>query len=116
MSPESQHGLSDRVREVFSTSRQAAPEFTFGHLLQKVSPTSPDELALVLAQLTTGKFLEKVIRVESPESRGGIGDFQSLADVPTEMHDWRTDRIIEVHPENLTVIFRPGPEARKHAE
>jgi hypothetical protein len=113
MSPESQ--LAERVRRAFLGSRQELPEFTFSHLLQEVGPTEPDELALVLAQLTLTKFLEKIIRVESPESHGGIGDFHSLAEIPKEIRDWRSDRMIEVGPENLTVIFRPGPGALRHA-
>ena len=115
MSPEAGRSLTDRVRAVFLAPRVQVAEFTFNHLLQEVQPTSPDELASVLAQLTTARFLEKIIRVESPESHGGIGDFHSLSEVPQEMRDWRTDRVFEVRPENLRVIFRPGPEARKHA-
>jgi hypothetical protein len=107
--------LAERVQRVFAEPREQPPEFTFGHLLQEVQPASPDELALALAQLTTTRFLEKIIRVESPESHGGIGDFHSLAEIPHEMRDWRTNRVIEVRPENLTIIFRPGPEARWHA-
>jgi hypothetical protein len=112
MSPEN---IADRVRKVFLSSRQQTPEFTFNHLLQEVGSVEPDQLALVLAQLTLSKVLEKIIRVESPESHGGIGDFHSLTEIPNEIHDWRSDRMIEVGPENLTVIFRPGPEASRHA-
>jgi hypothetical protein len=104
--------LTDHIRAVFKKSAQKTPEFTFGHLLQEVGPTSPDELALALAQLTTAHFLEKIIRVESPETHGGIGDFRSLSEVPQEIRDWRTNQMIDVRPENLVVVFRPGPEAR----
>lgn len=116
MSPKAQRSLADHVRSLFAASSQKAPEFTFSHLLQSVEPTSPDELALVLAQLTTSHFLEKIIRVESPETHGGIGDFRSLSEVPQEIHDWRTNQMIDVRPENLVVVFRPGPEARLQAK
>jgi hypothetical protein len=114
MSPESK--LEDRVRHAFLSSQQGMPEFTFNHLLQEVGPTEPDELAITLAKLVLSHFLEKIIRVESPETHGGIGDFKTLNDVPRTIRDWRSDRTIEIGPENLTVIFRPASEASKHAE
>jgi hypothetical protein len=86
--------------------------YTFDHLYQEVSPSSPQVLSLILGELTKRGILEKLVRVESPFTGGGIKDFPSVADVPDRIYDWHCDREIEVEPGNLRVLFRI-PDAKR---
>jgi len=82
------------------------PEYTFDHLYQKAGFSSPEALSLVLAELVERGEIQKRVRVESPSTGGGIGDYESLQDVPETVHDWRADKELTVTPENLQVIFK----------
>jgi len=91
-----------------------APEdsvYTLGLLLQKLDVTSTEELASVLADLTHKGVVDKIVRLDSPSKSGGIGDYSSVTEVPSEVFDWRADRTIRVRPENITILFRPS---RRH--
>ena len=79
-------------------------ELTFDHLVARLRPRSVERLALILAELTRLGSMRRVIRVESRE-RGGIADFTSLQDVPSRIHDWRTDEEVEVTPDKLLVLY-----------
>jgi len=92
--------------EKLASSWRPGEEYTFDHLYKEVSPSSPRTLSLILAELVQRGFLEKLVRVESPSNRGGIKDFPSVTEVPERIYDWRSDREIEVHPDNLRVLFR----------
>ncbi len=87
-------------------------DYTFEHLYRKVRPSSPEVFALILADLVNRGLVTKLIRVESPVGKGGIADFSTLADVPQEIHDWRTDRDLPVQPENLRVFFKLQPQIK----
>lgn len=83
-----------------------APEYTFEHLYKKTKFSSPEALSLVLAELVDRGVIEKCVRVESPSTGGGIGDYDSLLDVPKTIYDWRADKELAVAPENLRVVFK----------
>jgi hypothetical protein len=100
-------GVSKRLQKLAS-SWHPGEVYTFEHLYQEVSPSSPEVLALILSELVQRGFLEKLVRVESPSNRGGIKDFTSVTDVPEKIYDWRSDREIEVQPDDLRVLFRVG--------
>lgn len=80
-------------------------ELTFEHLVARVRPSSVESLTLILAELTRAGDLRRVIRVESRD-QGGIADFASVQEVPSSLHDWRTDEDIEVTPDSLRVIYK----------
>jgi hypothetical protein len=80
--------------------------YTFDHLYQEISPSSPRTLSLILTELVQRGFLEKLVRVESPFTGGGIEDFASVADVPETIYDFHSHRKIEVQPDNLRVLFK----------
>jgi hypothetical protein len=63
----------------------------------------------VLAELVCTGELKQVVRVISPSTQGGIGDFRCLEEVPNVLHDWRADLQIEVRPEDLRVIYITEP-------
>lgn len=81
-------------------------DYTFDLLIQEVNPQSPEALALAMHALVQNGIVQRVIRVESPTTHGGIGDFSSVAEVPKEIHDWRADEDIQVRPENLHVVYK----------
>jgi hypothetical protein len=80
-------------------------EVTFEHLAAKVKPTSVEALARILAELTQSGALRRVIRIESRD-HGGIADFDDVQDVPSRIHDWRSDEDIDVTPDRLRVIYK----------
>src|SRR5437870_5056744 len=85
--------------EALLNSVKAESEYTFEHLYQKIRPSSPEVLALVLSDLAARGVLQKIVRVESPVGKGGIADFSSITEVPDEIHDWRSDRSLRILPE-----------------
>lgn len=96
-----------RLEELADQAQPGAePTYTFEHLIEVLSPSSPEVLSLLLGELQEKGLVEKVIRVESPSKKGGIGDFHSVVEVPDEMYDWRADRTVTVMPENLKVLFK----------
>jgi hypothetical protein len=96
--------LLNSLRDQYAKSG-AVPEYTFDHLYQKAGFSSPEALSLVLAELVDRGEIQKRVRVESP-STGGIGDYESLQEVPKTVYDWRSDKQLTVTPENLQVIFK----------
>lgn len=107
--------LAERVLQLFGSSEDERREYTFNHIAELVDPPSLAVLALVLAELNQRRLLDKVVRVESPETHGGIQDFRSSLDVPEEIHDIYSDRWINVTPENIRIVFRTPLEAVPHA-
>ncbi len=100
-------GLGPTVRLNRLASHWHAGEvYTFDHLYQEISPSSPTNLSLILAELVRRGLLEKLVRVESPFTGGGIRDFGSVEDVPETIYDFHSDREIEIQPDNLRVLFR----------
>jgi len=96
--------LKRRLAELFEQNRKA--QFTIRHLESKVHPPSVAALALALAELQQAGVVDRYVRVESPESHGGIEDFASPDDVPDEIYDWRTQQTVPVTPENTAFIFK----------
>lgn len=80
-------------------------EYTLNRLSDLVEPNSQEALAGALGELVRSGEIKLVIRVVSPSTQGGIKDFKSLADVPEVVHDWRSDRQVEVTAENLRVLY-----------
>ena len=88
-------------------AEKGAPrEYTFEHLFQLSHAPSVETFSRILTEFVRQGALQKLIRVESPETKGGIKDFPSISAVPEEIFDWRTDRRMIVQPQNLRVIFR----------
>jgi len=83
-------------------------EYPFDHLMDLVKPKSEDELFRVLGTLVTKGYLHLIYRVES-ETGGGIGDFASPSEIPKEIHDWRTDRIIPIYDGDVEMIYEREP-------
>jgi hypothetical protein len=86
-------------------------EYSFRYLTDRIPSVSPQRLSLILSDLASRGILERIIRVESPETGGGIGDFKSLLDVPEEVFDYRTSKNVSVTPDKVVTIFKVLPEA-----
>jgi len=100
-------GLGPTMRlKRLASSWHAGDVYTFDRLYDVISPSSPQVLSLILNELVRRGVLEEVVRVESPEAHGGIGDFRSVEEVPDAIYDSRMDKEIEVRPENVQVLFR----------
>jgi hypothetical protein len=93
-----------RLKEVFGS--QPGFEFTFNSLFDAVKPHNEKQLALALASLVDQGVIRKFVRVQSPTTHGGLGDFPSVIDVPDEIHDIHADSWVQVRPEHLVVIYR----------
>ena len=84
-------------------------ELTFNQLVERISPLSVSELGRILDDLTASKVIVQVIRVESPETHSGIRDYSSIDELPENIRDPYTGRMIDVTPDNVKVFFRPAP-------
>jgi hypothetical protein len=84
-------------------------EVSFDHLVAKLRPHSVEALALLLSELVEAGLVRRKIRVESPSRGGGIGDFDSLDNVPERLFDWRSASEIDVTPRDLKVVYTVGP-------
>lgn len=98
-------GTTVRLNKLASTWR-TGEVYTFDHLYHEILPSSSTNLALILAELVRQGFLEKLVRVESPYTGGGIKDFPSVEDVPERIYDSHADQEIDVQPDNLRVLFK----------
>lgn len=96
--------LEDRIVALLSADKDSV--YTIRHLEQKLSPVSIAALSLALAELQEAKLVDRIVRVESPESHGGIKDFASPSELPDEIKDWRTNRMVPVTPENTAFLFK----------
>ena len=101
---------ADYLARLSNFLEQAAPghEFTFEALYRFVQPPAPQELAAALARLVAQGTLRQIVRVESPTTHGGIGDYDSIQQIPDKLHDWRADGEIMVRPEDLRFLYIPA--------
>src|SRR5436190_17939418 len=80
-------------------------EYTLNRLSDLAEPNSIETFAGVLGELVRAGKIKLVIRVISPSTQGGIAEFTSLDEVPDVVHDWRTDRDLEVKTDDLRVVY-----------
>jgi len=92
-----------KLAELLTTGGHA--EYTLNRLSDLVEPNSKEALAGALGELVRSGEIKLVVRVISPRTRGGIGEFSSLDEVPDVVHDWRSDKDIEVTAEDLRVLY-----------
>jgi len=110
--PDEKEAIRELERLLNSPQTTSKHEFTLDRLFDIVGPSSREELAIILGELVSNDILKLVIRVESPTTSGGIGDFDKLEAVPDRIHDWRTDRRINVTAENIRVLYKVRPQAQ----
>jgi hypothetical protein len=96
--------LKGQIMALFNASPDS--QFTIKHLEQQFGHVSLASLSLALAELQSEGAIDRIIRVESPESRGGIQDFASPDQLPSQIYDWRTQQTISVEPSITSFIFK----------
>lgn len=97
-----------KLEELLSHVPPQHSEFTLNDLCEAVHPRRREVLAAVLGELVRQGVFEQIIRVLSPATLGGIGDFASLESVPRSLHDWRSDTELDVTPANVRIIYKVG--------
>lgn len=83
----------------------AARELTVQRLYDLISPSSQRVLAKILVRLVQQGVFKQVVRVES-EALGGIGDFESIVDVPPVLFDSRIGRNVDVNLDKIRLIYK----------
>ena len=73
-------------------------------ILEKLSLTPSFDTFSLLQYLENTGDIKKILRVESP-SLGGIGDFESISDIPSVIDDFRTGLELKVEHENIKVLY-----------
>lgn len=98
--------LGDFIQAEVELEAKGVPprEYSVNRIFDELHPDSAAVLVAVLEDLVVEGFLSKKFVVESP-TLGGIGSFDSIIDVPSVIHDWRTDQEIVVDPSNIKVFF-----------
>ena len=94
-----------RLAKLVTSPGSVGKVYTLDRLADLLETNSREDLALILAELVRAGVLRLFVRVESPSSRGGIGDFDDIDKIPDTIHDWRTDRELQVTPEDLRVLY-----------
>jgi hypothetical protein len=93
--------LGELYKQNINNSKKVFPLPVFLEILS-LSP-SPASYS-VISFLENQGLVKKIIRVESPAC-GGIGDFDSILDLPSVIEDFRTGLDLVVTPENTKVLY-----------
>lgn len=74
-------------------------------LFDLLKPSSISALNSILSELVDARILKQVLRIES-SAGGGIGDFDTLLNVPPSIYDFRLDQEVEIRFENIRVLYK----------
>jgi hypothetical protein len=94
-----------RLKQLLERHVGTRTEFDLNRLCDLVRPKSREELSIALGELARQGQIRQILRVMSPKVHGGIGDFESLAEIPRFMLDSRSDLQFEVTPDDLQVVY-----------
>ena len=97
-----------RLSALVRKARARSYQYTFEHLLDKAAPIAPEILSIFLAELVERGLVRRVIRVESPGTGGGLGDFDAIEALPAQIDDGY-GHLIPVTPDMLRVIYKFSP-------
>jgi hypothetical protein len=94
-----------RLQRIVRKARSEHLQYTFEHLLAKAGTIPPEVLSVILAGLVELGLARRVIRIESPSTRGGLQDCDSLEEIPLSIPDVNGQEI-PVTPEMLKVVYK----------
>jgi hypothetical protein len=94
--------LLELVRTAVSTAGRK--EYSPNRLYDLLRPSNYRVLVQILTSAAEIGLLHKALRVESA-SGGGIQDFDSVLDIPSEIYDDRIGRLVEVSQDHIKMIF-----------
>ena len=97
--------LTHKLEKVLRPQPLKPAYYSLDRICEEVEPKSRDELILALGKLVRSGRIKKIIRVVSPTTQGGIGDFNSLEEVPKVIPDYFTGNSVEVTPNNLRLLY-----------
>lgn len=102
----SERDLVSRIEAIIAgTKSEPDAAYTFDRLKTLTRAESSALLTLALQELVASGKLRTIVRVESPKTHGGIGEFGSVNELPAEIYDWRSGVNVEVRPENVRILF-----------
>ena len=93
----------DYIQHLFDSK---GAEFGLEHIYEKSKPSSTYVLASILMNLVDSGLISKSYRVVSPSDAGGIGDFDSIDEIPTHIYDPRSQQDLDVVPALVKVIYK----------
>lgn len=85
-------------------SRPGRKEYRADRLYDRLQPSNYRVLVQILSSAVDKGLLKRSFRVVS-SAGGGIGDFDSIVDIPAEIYDVHTGRSVEVSQEDIELIF-----------
>lgn len=94
--------LVDLVR--FEQMQPGRREYRPNRLYDKLQPSNYRVMVQILSSAADKGLLRRTFRVLS-RSGGGIGEFDSVLDIPQEMYDSRRGLRVEVLPDDIEMIF-----------
>jgi len=110
-SPDAQEAYG-RLRTFLEREKVAATSpkvFSTNRMFDVAGGVSAFALVQALTHLVSEGLVEQLVRVE-PKFGEGIGDFESLEEVPETLADWRNPgRHLRVRPEHLQVYYKLVP-------
>lgn len=80
-------------------------EWTIQRLFDIAHPSSQRVLARILMRLVEVGILRQTVRVESVAS-GGIGDFESITEIPSTLFDEHVGHDVEVDMDRVSLIYK----------
>lgn len=105
--PEHELALSQFANLLRKKGQQEGFCLTINRIYDLIEPHSITTLARILGALVDKGVLQQFVRVNS-YSGGGIGDFESVIDVPMEIFDARMGCNVEVNLDQIELLYKPG--------
>lgn len=100
-------GSIDRLSCYLDSIQSRSVELPIGRIYDLIKPSSLGVLAAILSSLEQQGIVKRVIRIES-DGIGGIGDFESVTDVPKSIWDSRLGRDVEVRLDQINLLYKLG--------
>ncbi|MEO7495971.1 MAG: hypothetical protein ABIT83_10705 [Massilia sp.] len=98
--------LLELIRE--GEARPGRKEYLPNRLYDVLQPSNYRVLVSMLSSAVDKGLLKRSFRVISSVG-GGIGDFDSILDIPVEIYDSRTGRSVNVSPDSIELVFFVKP-------
>jgi hypothetical protein len=89
-----------------SSIREQQKIYPIARLLDKVGPNSQYSFVEIVSYLVEEGMMKRILRVESPKTRTGLGDYESIEDIPKNIHDETTDENIDVSPQDIKLYYK----------
>jgi hypothetical protein len=87
-------------------NRQQQKIYSITRLFDKVGPKSQYSFVEILSYLVEEGMMKRILRVESPKTRTGLHDYESLEDIPGSIHDETTDEDIDITPQDVKLYYQ----------